>query len=87
LFAHAPGGARADFDLNTLFKFERRVMGSYSGSIAEQRQVFELLCDGRFDPTPLVSHQLPLDAFEQGLQLAFSQRALKILFTPRTGVT
>jgi len=85
LFAHAPDGQRADFDLNDLFKYERRVIGTYSGALAEQAGVFELIRSGALDPTPLVSHTMPLDEFERGFALAKSRQALKILFTPSRG--
>ena len=87
LFAHAQVGARADFDLNLLFKHERRVIGTYSGGLSEQQEVFELLVTGRLDPTPLATHTLPLDQFARGVELARSREALKVLFSPAgTGV-
>ena len=82
LFAHAPNGQRADFDLNDLFRFERRIIGTYSGALSEQEAVFTLIASGRLNPTPLVSHTMPLDDFALGYSLAKSCQALKILFTP-----
>ena len=82
LFAHAKAGARADFDLNDLFKHERRIIGTYSGALREQDEVFRLIASGAFDPSPLVTHTLPLDDFQEGVALARTQRALKVLFTP-----
>lgn len=82
LFAHAPAGDHANFDLNNLFKYERRVIGTYSGSVKEQRRIFELLSAGDFDPTPLVTHRLPLNDFDTGVRLARDRLALKVLFTP-----
>lgn len=82
LFAHAPDGQVADFDLNDLFKYERRVLGTYSGALAEQFEVFHLLETGAFDPTPLVTHTMPLDDFQEGVALVRARRALKVLFTP-----
>ena len=61
LFAHAPEGGRADFDLNHLFKYERRVLGAYSGGVPEQERIFAAILDGRLDPIPLVTHRIPLD--------------------------
>lgn len=84
LFAHAPAGQQANIDLNDLFKFERRVIGTYSGGVHEQRRIFELLITGRFQPAPLISHRMPLGAFDEGVRLARERRALKILFTPMT---
>lgn len=82
LFAHAPDGAQADFDLNMLFKYERRIIGSYSGALTEQKAIFDLLCSGALDPTPLVTHTMPLDDFQVGVDLVVAQKALKVLFTP-----
>lgn len=81
LFAHAGEGEQASFDINTLFKFERRLLGSYSGGPAEQARVFELMCERRLDPAPLVSHHLALDAFQEGVRLARERAALKVVFT------
>ncbi|MDD9876269.1 MAG: alcohol dehydrogenase catalytic domain-containing protein [Magnetovibrio sp.] len=82
LFAHAPDGERAGFDLNDLFKYERRILGTYSGALAEQAAVFDLVASGALDPTPLVTHTLPLDEFDAGVQLVKDRKALKVLFTP-----
>jgi L-iditol 2-dehydrogenase len=82
LFAHAGAGERAGFELNALFKHERKVLGSYSGGLREQQAVFALMVDGRLDPSPLVSHRLTLDEFATGVALARERQALKIVFTP-----
>tara|TARA_R110000772_G_scaffold49123_7_gene112932 strand:- start:25069 stop:26124 length:1056 start_codon:yes stop_codon:yes gene_type:complete len=82
LFAHAPDGQAADFDLNDLFKFERRILGTYSGAVREQGRVFDLIASGALDPTPLVTHTMPLDDFQTGLDLVRARKALKVLFTP-----
>lgn len=82
LFAHAPDGQSADFDLNDLFKFERRILGTYSGAVREQGRVFDLIASGALDPTPLVTHTMPLDDFQTGLDLVRQRKALKVLFTP-----
>ncbi len=82
LFAHAPDGQAADFDLNDLFKYERRILGTYSGAVQEQGRVFDLIASGALDPTPLVTHKMPLDDFQTGLDLVRARKALKVLFTP-----
>jgi L-iditol 2-dehydrogenase len=85
LFAHAMAkgsGERAGFDLNAFFKAERRLLGTYSSSLADQREVYRLLVTRRLDPSPLVTHRLPLSRFEEALTLARERRALKVLLTP-----
>jgi len=82
LFAHAAPGAVAELDLNPFWKAERRVLGTYSSGIAEQRDVFRLLVTGRLDPAPLVTHRLPLSRFAEAVALARDRQALKVLLTP-----
>jgi len=82
LFAHAPEDAEARFNLNEVFKYERRILGTYSAARDEQAAIFELVADGRLDPSPLVTHRLPLDDFEDGVALVRDHKALKVLFTP-----
>lgn len=82
LFAHAPDGARADFDLNDMFKREQRVIGTYSGGPGEQKDIFDMLVEGKLDPSPLATHRLPLGAFDEGVALVRQKKALKVLFTP-----
>jgi len=81
LFAHAGDGEPASFLINDLFKYERRLLGSYSGGPAEQAQVFDLMCARRLDPAPLVSHRLALDDFQEGVRLARERVATKVVFT------
>ncbi len=85
LFAHASEGKPAGFDLNTLFKYERRILGTYSAALKEQAEVFELLTSGALDPSPLVTHTMPLDDFADGVALVRKHQALKVLFTPSRG--
>ncbi len=82
LFAHADAGERAGFELNALFKSERRLLGTYSSSLADQREAHRLLVTRRLDPSPLVTHRLPLSRFAEAVTLASERRALKVLLVP-----
>lgn len=82
LFAHGRAGEAAGFPLNDLFKYEKRLVGAYSGGLAEQAAIWRLLCEERLQPARLVSHRLPLADFATGLALAREQRALKVAFHP-----
>ena len=85
LFAHAAPedpGERAGFDLNAFFKAERRLLASYSSSLADQREAYRLLVSRRLDPSPLVTHRLPLSRFQEAVDLARERRALKVLLVP-----
>ena len=82
LFAHAPENATAGFDLNLVFKYERRIVGTYSAALKEQAEIFDLADNGKLDPTSLVTHKMPLDDFDIGVSLVRKRQALKVLFTP-----
>lgn len=82
LFAHAGAGESAGFALNDLFQHEKRLVGTYSGSPAEQAVIWDLLCAGKLRPGRLVSHRLPLADFAAGVRLARTQQALKVAFHP-----
>jgi L-iditol 2-dehydrogenase len=86
LFAHAPGSGpsseRAGFDLNAFFKSERKLIATYSSALAEQREVYRLLSTRRLDPSPLVTHRLPLSRLGEAIELANGRQALKVLLVP-----
>ena len=82
LFAHAGDGETATFALNRFFKAERRVVATYSGALAEQGRIGELIADGRLDASPLVTHTLPFEAFSEAVDSVRSCRALKVLLVP-----
>jgi L-iditol 2-dehydrogenase len=82
IFAHAPERTAAGFDLNAFFKSERRVIATYSGALKEQAAIFDLIISGALDPSPLVTHTMPLDDFDKGVALVVERKALKVLFTP-----
>lgn len=82
LFAHAARDSRVTFDINTVFKSERQLIGAYSGSPAEQARVLDLLHEGTLDPTPLVTHRLPLAQAAEAVDLCRRRAALKVLLHP-----
>ncbi len=82
LFAHGRADEAAGFTLNDLFKQEKRLVGAYSGGIAEQSVIWGLLCSGRLRPSCLVSHRLALSSFDAGWTAARQQTALKVAFHP-----
>lgn len=82
LFAHAGRGERASFDLNTMFKGEMRVVSTYSGTVEDQARVFEMIVSGALDPSPLVTHRIPLSRFDEAVALACDRAALKVMIVP-----
>lgn len=85
LFAHAPAAERAGFDLNAFFKSERKLIATYSSALAEQREIYRLLATRRLDPSPLVTHRLPLARLGEAIELANERQALKVLLVVPEG--
>ena len=77
-----PGTPGSSFDINAVFKSERQVIGAYSGSPAEQKRVLDMMHGGALDPSPLVTHRLPLDRAAEAVDLCRRQAALKVLLHP-----
>ncbi len=44
--------------------------------------VLDLLAAGRLDPSPLVTHHMPLDRAAEAYELYAAREALKIVLTP-----
>ena len=79
-----PGGTLLVFasagrlDLDAVYRRELRVVGSRSATPRHLRAAVELLPE--LDPLPAVV--LPLERFEEGLELYRTRRAVKVVFTP-----
>ena len=58
------------------------MIGAYSGSPAEQQRVLDMMIRGALDPTPLVTHRLPLDRACEAVDLCRRRAALKVLLHP-----
>jgi L-iditol 2-dehydrogenase len=82
LFAHNPNDDGVMLPVNELFRGEQRLISTYSGSAREQGLAFELLSSRILDPRPLVTHELPLDAFDQAVRMCAKRQALKVVFRP-----
>lgn len=82
LFAHAGDGERSSFELNRLFKTEQRLVTTYSSSLRDQREAFELIAGGRLDPSPLVTDRVPLREFSRAVAMVENREALKVLIVP-----
>jgi len=81
-FAHAADGEVAGFAFNPFFRAEKRLVATYSATPGELRRVAAHLAEGRLDPSPLVTHHLPLERAPEAVELVRARRALKVLLGP-----
>ena len=82
IFAGATDGPRLAVDLVDLYHRELTVVSTYSSTPATLAEAFALLADRRVRVSPLISHRLPLDAFDEGVRLQREGVATKVIYHP-----
>ncbi|MGO8695407.1 MAG: zinc-dependent alcohol dehydrogenase family protein [Rectinemataceae bacterium] len=86
LFGVPPSGSSVSFDAFTIFRKGLSLMSSYT-SVRNSIQAIRLLGSGRIDVSRLVSHELPLEQFAQGVETIERGEpgVMKILMVPKSG--
>jgi len=69
-------------DSADLYHRELAVFSTYSSTPATLREAFGLLAKQEVRVVPLISHRLPLRAFEEGVRLQRTGQATKVIFHP-----
>lgn len=84
LFGVPPAGAALALDAFALFRKGLTLMSSYT-SVRNSIQAVRMLQSGRIDVSSLVSHELPLGRFVEGVEMIEKGRSgvLKVLMAPR----
>jgi L-iditol 2-dehydrogenase len=82
IFAGPTDGPRLPLDFADVYHRELSVFSTYSSTPAALGEAFDLLASHRVSVLPLISHRLPLDAFEEGVELQRTGMATKVIFHP-----
>lgn len=82
VFAGAADGPRLTLDFVDLYHRELAVFSTYSSTPATLAQAVELLASRRVRVAPLISHRLPLEAFDEGVRLQREGKATKVVYHP-----
>ncbi len=69
-------------DLNQVYHRELTVISSYSPSLVDLKEAFELIASGKFDPLALSPKKFPLTAFAEAVRAVKSREALKSVLVP-----
>jgi L-iditol 2-dehydrogenase len=69
-------------DFSDLYHRELTVVSTYSSTPATLTEAFALLADRRVRVSPLISHRLPLGAFDEGVRLQREGVATKVIYHP-----
>ena len=82
IFAGPSGGPRLPVDLGDLYHREVSILSTYSSTPGALTEAFDLLVTNRVRVQPLISHRLPLTAFDEGVELQRSGKATKVIYHP-----
>ncbi len=82
IFAGPLNGPRLPVDLEDLYHRELSIFSTYSSTPAALADAFDLLLSNRVWVLPLISHRLPLTAFDEGVELQRNGTATKVIFHP-----
>ena len=82
LYAPPGPGAPLPLDGAEVFLRELTVTASYSAGPGDMRSAFELVAARRIDPSPLVTHRLPLEETAAALEHQRNATALKVVVQP-----
>ncbi|MBI3564439.1 MAG: alcohol dehydrogenase catalytic domain-containing protein [Elusimicrobia bacterium] len=69
-------------DLNQVYHRELTVISSYSPSLVDLKEAFELIASGKFDPLTLAPKSFPLSKFDEAVRAVKSRQALKSVLVP-----
>ena len=69
-------------DLNQIYHRELTVISSYSPSLADLKEAFDLIASRRFDPLALSPAKFPLSAFDDAVRAVKSRKILKAVLVP-----
>ncbi|MCL5744819.1 MAG: zinc-dependent dehydrogenase [Acidobacteria bacterium] len=85
LFAQTSHQERIEMSGADVCVGERRIVGSYSASVDLQKESARLVFSGELPVEKLISHRLPLDEIQKGIDLALHPDAesLKIMVLPQ----
>jgi len=79
LFAGYPSGTMFPFDLSHIHYKEYEILGASGHSARDVRKAVELMADGKFDASPLITHHMPLESIHEGLEMKENFIGLKHL--------
>jgi L-iditol 2-dehydrogenase len=69
-------------DLNQVYHRELTVISSYSPSLADLKESFELIASGKFNPLVLGPSRFPLSAFDEAVRAVKTRQTLKSVLVP-----
>ena len=70
-------------DLNAIYHRELSVLSSYSPSLVDLKEAFELISTKKFNPLLLAPMSFPFSSFNDAIKAVKSRQTLKSILVPR----
>jgi threonine dehydrogenase-like Zn-dependent dehydrogenase len=74
---------RIETDLNRVMMKELRYIGIYGYVWTTWQRSLRLLSEGRINTEPIISHEFPLERFEEAFQVTQDGSAVKVILNPQ----
>ncbi len=82
IFAGTDNKEGVEININTLYRREISIIGSYSSSPKHLSQALELISDKDINVKNLITHRLPLEEFGEAVELIINRKAYKVIIKP-----
>ncbi len=81
MFGGLPKDSNVSIDAGLIHYQQVSLVGSFGFTHIQFRQAIELMATGRVDAERIITHTLPLEEAEKGINLSVEQKALKVMLT------
>lgn len=82
LFGLPPHGSRLDYDISRLVNYELSIITSNAATKKEMEEALRLISERIIKLDDIITHRLPLDRFDEALEIYESRECGKIIITP-----
>ena len=81
-FGGVPKGSKTELDTNLIHYNNIWIKGHFGASYDQSKRAFRLACSPAFPADKFITHILPLDEINKGIQLTRSGEAIKVVLHP-----
>lgn len=81
-FGGVPKGSLTELDCNLIHYNNIWIKGHFGASYSQSQKAFQLICSDVFPAEKFITHTLPLDQINEGIQLTRTGEAIKVVLHP-----
>ena len=81
-FGGVPKGSKTELDTNLIHYNNIWIKGHFGASYDQSKRAFQLACSPVFPADKFITHILPLDEINKGIELTKTGEAIKVVLHP-----